>query len=145
MWEKIFLGVLGVSIFLASGEGEEMDKWGEGSRVGGVRLTDLDAKFLRRVDDRSYEVVGAMAEADGVEFLCPKCFGEKGVVGCHSVICWFRGRVPDSCTPGPGRWTPSGTGLADLTFVPGEPKVATSVQIGQHAHFMVERGEIRMC
>jgi hypothetical protein len=64
-------------------------------------------------------VVDALAEADGVMFLCPKCFAKNtGPVGTHRVICWFVDRVPDDVDPKPGRWTPRGTGLSDLTFVP---------------------------
>lgn len=63
--------------------------------------------------------VDTLAEADGVWFLCPKCFAANGsAVGTHAVICWFVGRVPDDVDPKPGRWTPTGTGLNDLTFVP---------------------------
>jgi hypothetical protein len=63
--------------------------------------------------------VEVLAEADGVMFLCPKCHAENGgPIGTHQVLCWFVGRVPDDVDPKPGRWTPSGTGLADLTFVP---------------------------
>lgn len=64
-------------------------------------------------------IVETLAEADGVMFLCPKCFADNaGPVGTHTVICWFVGKVPDDVDPKPGRWTPTGTGLADLTFVP---------------------------
>lgn len=52
------------------------------------------------------------AEADGVYFTCPKC--PNG----HGVLCWFAGRVPAELSPGPGRWTPSGTGIEDLTLTP---------------------------
>lgn len=79
-------------------------------------------------DDDTYERTGpveyiqaveTLAEADGVMFLCPKCHAENGgPVGTHSVICWFVGRVVDDVDPKPGRWTPKGTGLHDLTFVP---------------------------
>ena len=63
--------------------------------------------------------VDKLEEADGVWFLCPKCFaGNGGRIGTHAVLCWFVGRVPDDVDPKPGRWTPKGTGLSDLTFVP---------------------------
>ncbi len=63
--------------------------------------------------------VETLGEADGLWFLCPKCFAaNSGPVGTHAVICWFVGRVPDDVEPKPGRWTPMGTGLSDLTFVP---------------------------
>src|SRR5512135_28598 len=65
------------------------------------------------------EEVEALADAHGVWFLCPKCYAEnKGPVGTHAVLCWFVGKVPDEIDPKPGRWTPTGTGLSDLTFVP---------------------------
>ena len=64
-------------------------------------------------------IVDTLAEADGVWFLCPKCFADNGgTIGTHAVICWFVGRVSDDVDPKPGRWTPTGTGLGDLTFVP---------------------------
>lgn len=63
--------------------------------------------------------VDTLAEADGVWFLCPKCCSENGGrVGTHAVICWFVGKVSDDVDPKPGRWTPTGTDLSDLTFVP---------------------------
>lgn len=63
--------------------------------------------------------VDALDQADGVWFLCPKCYVDNGgPVGTHAVLCWFVGRVPDDVDPKPGRWTPTGTGLSDLTFVP---------------------------
>lgn len=63
-------------------------------------------------------MVSTLAEANGLWFLCPKCFvDKKGEVGTHHVLCWFVG-VDMNIGPKPGRWTPQGTGLDDLTFVP---------------------------
>lgn len=63
--------------------------------------------------------VDTLAEADGVWLLCPKCFVDNsGSIGTHAVICWFVDKVSDDVDPKPGRWTPTGTGLVDLTFVP---------------------------
>jgi hypothetical protein len=92
-------------------------------------LRELDARLLRVVDDRTDEIVDDLGTAQGIIFLCPKCFKTNaGRTGTHSVKCWFRGRrVPDQRPPGPGRWTPEGSGLDDLTFVPGVPPVAHSV------------------
>lgn len=96
-----------------------------------MRLRDLEAALIRRDarDDGVYHVqVETLAEADGILFLCPKCFAENGGrVGTHMVICWFEGKVPDDAVPGPGRWTPTGAGLDDLTFVPGQRITAVSV------------------
>lgn len=110
--------------------------------------TDLQASFIKRYSNQAghgFKTVPKLAEADGVMFLCPKCFAEDppGPVGTHAVICWFAGKVPDDVDPKPGRWTPSGTGLSDLTFVPGEPTRAVSVQIngGCEAHFNVVGGQ----
>jgi hypothetical protein len=88
--------------------------------VNAVKLTDLDGQFLKIDDHKSYHVVESIDEAQGVMFLCPKCFAaNRGKVGTHSVLCWFAGRgVPDDMSPKPGRWNPSGTGIYDLTFVP---------------------------
>lgn len=61
----------------------------------------------------------SLEHAHGVSFLCPKCYrANGGARGVHSVLCWFRGRVPDDVTPGPGRWDVAGTGLHDLTLSP---------------------------
>jgi hypothetical protein len=98
-----------------------------------VRLRALEAAFLRYVSNRRtggtyYQRVENLVQADGVMFVCPKCYAALGRrEGAHSVICWFVGKVPDHVTPGPGRWTPAGTGLDDLTFVPGSPPRAISV------------------
>jgi hypothetical protein len=92
-----------------------------------MRLTELDGTFLKldaaRTGGSFTEVGDVLAGSDGVRFLCPLCFvGNKlkhgdGRYGTHGVICWWVG-VPDGIDPKPGRWTPQGTGLDDLTFVP---------------------------
>ena len=86
-------------------------------------LADLEPQLLRLVpggERQGAEQVDALALAQGVWFLCPKCFqANGGRVGTHMVMCWFRERgVPDTATPGPARWAVSGTGLADLTLSP---------------------------
>lgn len=95
---------------------------------------------------RLYRYVAGLAEAQGVQFLCPKCFASNaGRVGTHMVRCWFRGRgVSDDEFPKPGRWTPAGSGLDDLTFVPGEPAMPVSVLLtggGCGWHGFVVRGD----
>lgn len=83
-----------------------------------MRLRQLEAQFLRYAaptpeePHETHHYVDTLAEADGIMFLCPKCYPG------HMVICWFVGKVPDHVTPKPGRWNPQGTGLDDLTFVP---------------------------
>ena len=90
---------------------------------------------------KSFKHVYSLADADGVRFLCPRCFADnKGPVGTHSVICWFTDKVPSDLDPGPGRWNPSGTGLEDLTFIgPGATSVA--LHDGCRWHGFVSKGE----
>lgn len=114
-----------------------------GAGIAMPRLADLDARFVRHHagPPETYEHVDALADADGLMFLCPKCFGDNGgPVGTHSVLCWFVGHVADDVDPKPGRWIPSGTGLADLTFV---GPAAASVQLlgGCNWHGFVRSGE----
>lgn len=99
-----------------------------------MKLVDLEAEFVRweRRDGHVYHVhVDTLAEAMGVEFLCPKCFAAfGGPRGVHHVLCWSRSRgTPDIATPGPGRWRMDGTGLADLTLNAEVPGGARSVQL----------------
>lgn len=108
-----------------------------------MKLSILEAKFLRIKETSPsiiFQVVDDLANAQGVEFLCPKCFSDNhGNVGTHQVICWFVG-VPQTIPPTPGRWNATGTGLDALTFVgPG----AYSVQLPEpcHWHGYVENGE----
>lgn len=107
-------------------------------------LRELEANLVKLTSPNgSMRYVETLAEADGLMFLCPKCFAEnKGSVGTHSVLCWFVGRVPDTLDPKPGRWTPQGTGLDDLTFVPGAPPRAVSVKLtsGCMWHGFVKQG-----
>lgn len=113
-----------------------------------MRLKNLDARFLKVISKDGYDIVDSLAEADGVMFQCPKCAlqceaGTDGVRkffrGAHYVICWFVGKVPDDLDPKPGRWTPVGTGLDDITFMPGDPPRNVSVLLtgpgcGWHGH-----------
>lgn len=89
------------------------------------KLRELNAAFLTLLPDKCMQRHENLIGADGVIFLCPKCFAaNKGEVGTHSVICWFAGKVPDDLDPKPGRWHPSGTGIDDLTFIgPGAASV----------------------
>ncbi len=108
-----------------------------------MTLDELEGRFLRHTAEGHFAYTDGLADADGVWFLCPQCYAQNGGrVGTHAVICWFVGRVPDDVQPGPGRWTPAGTGLADLTFVPGTPPRAVSVQLsgGCYWHGHVANG-----
>ena len=130
-----------------------------------MKLTDLEAEFLRwekRFEGVPYikpaggefgdpfervvhVSVPTLAEAQGVQFLCPKCYAENGGArGVHLVVCWSRSRgVPDEATPGPGRWTLVGTGLHDLTLNGDPPGAARSVLLtsGCGWHGFVTNGE----
>lgn len=125
-----------------------------------MKLRDLDASFLRILDEKTDQRVDTLAGANGVIFQCPKCAERimaggtpikemldyhgvgrtyRGVPGAHYVICWFTGVDPKR-DPKPGRWNPQGTGLDDLTFVgPG----SFSVQLlgGCNWHGFVRNGE----
>lgn len=89
-----------------------------------LHLSELDPSFVRYLEEDGhiyYKHEPKLEDAQGVEFLCPKCFiTNNGPIGTHSVICWFRDRgVPDGAEPGPGRWhVESGTGWHDLTLAP---------------------------
>jgi len=107
-----------------------------------MKLTDLDPKFLHCASEREFKFVEGIGEADGVEFLCPKCFiNNCGAEGTHRVICWSP-KVSLHIGPNPGRWRLVGTGIDDLSLVGS----SNSVQLlgGCFAHFFIERGEIRM-
>lgn len=105
-----------------------------------MKLADLDPDFIRITKPDSYTRVAAIEQAQGVMFLCPTCFQKNGGdVGTHWILCWFVGRgVPDTESPGPGRWTTQGTNFENLTLnpsvlLPGE---------GCGAHFFVRDGMI---
>lgn len=107
-------------------------------------LRQLEARFLRIRDSHHYDHVESISEADGVVFVCPKCFAEGGNrrEGVHSVICW-KPSVSPTISPGPGRWDLSGTGIDDLTLVAGSSSVLLTR--GCHAHFFVRNGHIENC
>jgi hypothetical protein len=85
-----------------------------------VTLTDLEATFRRIIDDRADQEDVPFAEAQGIRFLCPKCFeANGGAAGTHSVLCWFADKgVPADKSPGPARWPATGTGVEDITLTP---------------------------
>lgn len=109
-----------------------------------TKLTDLDAHFIRKTD-RGWQRVDTLAEAQGVSFLCPKCFAaSNGPVGTHSVVCWSESRgAPADAVPGPGRWKLDGTGLHDLTLNADPPRSARSVLLngGCAWHGFVTNGD----
>jgi len=108
-----------------------------------MRFAQLDPKFLKIVDNQSWRCVEEIEGADGVLFLCPKCFEtNSGEVGTHSIICWAPHipLLPD--LTGPGRWALKGTSVEDLSLVAGSSSVLLNG--GCNAHFFVECGLVRM-
>ncbi len=105
----------------------------------------LQPRFLKITGPKEQLRVDGVSEAQGVVFLCPRCFKiNDGPVGTHSVICLFVGRgVPDAQFPRPGRWEVLGTGLADLTLRPSillqdeTPKGRV-----EHWHGFITAGEV---
>lgn len=108
-----------------------------------MRLTDLDARFVAHLGGGRLRCVKTIGEADGVMFLCPKCFAANGgPCGTHSVICWSP-TVPRDVAPGPGRWTMRGSGIVDLTLI--APSSSIAISGGCRAHFFVRDGAIVDC
>lgn len=106
-----------------------------------MRLAELKPRFLKHQDPTSWKQVETIEEADGICFLCPKCFAANGgPVGTHSIICWSPG-VPQDTDPKPGRWSMHGTGFDDLSLRAGSSSVLLNG--GCRAHFFVENGQIR--
>ena len=107
-----------------------------------MKLTDLDPKFLKREHSHMFRNVENIGEADGIQFLCPKCFAANGgKVGTHAVICW-QPNVPQDTFPTGGRWSMEGKGLDDLTLVAASSSVL--LRGGCEAHFFVRGGVIQM-
>lgn len=106
-----------------------------------MKLTELNPRFLAVIDSHTYRAENVpFSEADGVMFLCPKCFREnQGSVGTHSVICW-RPNVSQDIPPNPGRWEFQGTGLDDLTLVAGSSSILLTS--GCMWHGFIRNGEV---
>jgi hypothetical protein len=76
-----------------------------------VKFTNLEPQWCKYIEDGVWRVQDEGGEsitpetADGIMFLHPEQFERNGAaIGTSCVLLWFRGRVPDSATPGPGRW-----------------------------------------
>lgn len=110
-----------------------------------MRLLDLSPQLLKRIDDTHFRSdVESLAEADGVQFLCPKCMETNpDGIGVHSIICWSP-NVSQTTQPTPGRWNLVGTGLHDLSLVAGSSSVLLPGE-GCGAHFFIRNGMIENC
>lgn len=90
-----------------------------------MKLRELEGELIHwdPAEPDRFRAVDTVGEANGVWFLCPKCFRENdGPVGTHRIICWAP-EVPLTQTPGPGRWNLVGTGLDDLSLVAGSSSI----------------------
>lgn len=110
---------------------EKLDTWIEVDRqpMAGELVDSVPTHQVTGM--RAYwQWVDTIVEAQGVEFLCPKCFAANGGnVGTHVVVCWSRSRgVPDKAEPGPGRWRLVGTCFGDLSLME-EPGQSRSVAL----------------
>jgi hypothetical protein len=97
-----------------------------------MRLVDLKPFFVRyetRQEDgkeREYtHTVDSLGDAQGIFFLCPKCFAaDGGEVGTHAIDVTFadRGALPNQGSHGtdgsPTRWTVTGSDFSNLTTAP---------------------------
>lgn len=103
-----------------------------------IPLRDLDAHFVGEWTPTGKRYLESVDGAQGIMFQCPKCAlglergheeGRGFVMGAHYVVCWFRNPrgaqpVPDSATPGPGRWNFAGETIDSISFVgPGAASV----------------------
>lgn len=110
-----------------------------------MRLTELEPEFLQyHQDERGrvfYRHADGIKDAEGIMFLCPKCFKAKGgSIGVHAIICWSP-VVPEHAQPRPGRWNLVGDGFHNLSLVAG----SSSVQLhgGCEWHGFVQNGEVK--
>jgi hypothetical protein len=111
-----------------------------------MKLIDLDPWFVRYLEpDGDIQMVDSIEQAQGLLFLCPKCFSENhGPEGTHGILCWSesQGAPADACSIPGRRLALKGTGFADLTLDsdPGsKPILLTS---GCHWNGFVMDGEV---
>lgn len=109
-----------------------------------IALSALEPVLLKINDPKNWQIVDSIAEADGVQFVCPKCMLDANLVrpGVHSVVCWKIGVSPE-VLPGPGRWNLEGTDLEDLSLVAGSSSVKLLGE-GCGAHFFVRKGQVEV-
>lgn len=116
------------------------------------KLTDLRARFIRYERTPEGQVthrkVDSIEDAQGVMFLCPKCWRDNnGPVGTHMVICWDGARgVPEDAFPHPGRWKLVGTCIDDLTLEAHPPKTrSVLLTAGCKWHGFLTNGMADIC
>lgn len=108
-----------------------------------MKLNELLPEFITSgIDGKTIFEVETMDQADGIMFLCPKCFEKnKGIVGTHRVVCWSP-KVSQNINPSPGRWEMLGNGFDDLTLKAGSSSVLLTG--GCRAHFFITDGNIKL-
>ena len=110
-----------------------------------IALSLLETAFIIVIEPgRRHRVVESLAEAQGVQFLCPACFEKNhGPVGTHCCLCWFSDHgVSDDEVPTGGRWVPSGAGLEDLSLSPSIMSPSDPGCAGWHG--FLEQGKVRI-
>jgi hypothetical protein len=92
-----------------------------------MRLSELEPQFMRyETSDHQYlRQVDSLAEAQGIQFLCPVCFAaHNGPIGTHYIEVSFANKgVLDhqgshNREGNPSRWSVAGSGYSDLTTTP---------------------------
>lgn len=108
-----------------------------------MKLLELEPTFLRYEpkDGRDiFVMVDSISEAQGVKFLCPKCWkANNGPIGTHAVICW-NPTIPQTVPPQPGRWSLVGTGLHDLSLVAASSSILLTAGCMWHGY--IKNGEV---
>jgi hypothetical protein len=106
-----------------------------------MELTELEPQFIKRITNDHFQDVDNIKEADGVVFICPRCYADNNFKKrkVHRVICW-QPHIPQSMHPVPGRWKFLGTGYDDLTLVSGSSSIF--IQEGCQAHFYIANGKV---
>jgi hypothetical protein len=90
------------------------------------------------------EPVSSIGIADGIKFLCPRCFRtNRGAYGTHNIILYFAGRnaPPHLGVDSQGRtnrWDIRGNDYCDLTLSPSIDLVG-----GCKWHGVIEHGEVK--
>lgn len=108
-----------------------------------MRLTELEPRFISLGADGMWNYSDRRSGANGLWFLCPKCFAAKGGrAGTHGIMIWTP-PVPPHVTPGPGRWEMVGAGFDDLSLRASSSSVL--LMGGCNAHFFINNGAIEMC
>jgi len=106
---------------------------------------DLEGRLLRFIENDGsggggFRETKLLADAHGMDFLCPKCFKAKGAEGSHSITLWFSklGERSVKLQGHPG-WNPEGVDLSDITFVP-PGAISVLLKLGCKWHGFIRDG-----